>query len=166
MDKKVNDLEVARPLVNWAYKAEAKDVSPVLKFGNKYVVAVVDKVREEGFADINDIRADIENRVRQQKKSEQIMAAMEAKKSGVKSIEELGKALGLQVQPVSGLRFIASALGSAGVEPNVIAAATALEKGLVSIPLPVKTGCMYWLSPALRTRQKKINQIPTLPGIT
>jgi len=145
MEKRVNDLEVARPLVNWAYKAEEKDVSAVFKFSNRYVVAVVDNVREEGFADLEEIRADIENRVRQQKKSEQIMASMASKKSGAESIEELGKSLGLQVQPVSSLRFTSTVLGNAGVEPNVIAAATSLEKGVISGPVAGENG-VYLLS--------------------
>jgi peptidyl-prolyl cis-trans isomerase D len=145
MDKRVNDLEMARSLVNWAYKAEEKDVSTVFKFGNRYVVAVVENVREEGFADMEEIRADIENRVRQQKKSEQIMASLASRKSEAGNLEELGKSLGLQVQPVSDLRFTSSVLGNAGVEPNVIAAATSLEKGVISDPIAGENG-VYLIS--------------------
>jgi peptidyl-prolyl cis-trans isomerase D len=145
MDKRVNDLEMARPLVNWAYKAEEKDVSTVFKFGNRYVVATVENVREEGFADLEEIRSDIENRVRQQKKAEQIIASMASRKSEAGNIEELGKSLGLQVQPVSGLRFTSSVLGNAGVEPDVIAAATSLDKGVISDPIAGENG-VYLIS--------------------
>lgn len=140
MDKKVNDLESARSLVSWAYKAEEKDISPVFKFGESYVVAVVDKVREEGPVPLKDIRADVENRVRQQKKAESLVASLAAKKADAKTIEDLAKSLGLQPEPVTNLRFTSSALGNAGIEPNVVAAATALEKGIVSDPIIGENG--------------------------
>jgi peptidyl-prolyl cis-trans isomerase D len=145
MDKKVNDLESARSLVSWAYKAEEKDISPVFKFGESYVVALVDKVREEGPVPLKDIRADVENRVRQQKKAESIVASMAAKKADAKTIEDLAKSLGLQPEPVTNLRFTSSTLGNAGIEPNVVAAATALEKGVVSDPIIGENG-VYVLS--------------------
>jgi peptidyl-prolyl cis-trans isomerase D len=145
MDKKVNDLESARSLVSWAYKAEEEDVSTVFKFGESYVVAVVDKVREEGPAPLKDIRADVENRVRQQKKAESIVASLAAKKAEAKTIEDLAKSLGVQPEPVTNLRFTSSTLGNAGIEPNVVAAATALEKGIVSDPIIGENG-VYVLS--------------------
>jgi peptidyl-prolyl cis-trans isomerase D len=140
MDKKVNDLENARPLVNWVYKAEDKDVSTVFKFGNKYVVAAVDKVRNEGYVPLEDIRADIENKVKELKKSEIIIANIKSKIENVKTIEELGKNLGLQVQPLSGLHFTSSTLGNSGIEPNVIAAAFVLDKGKISEPIKGENG--------------------------
>jgi peptidyl-prolyl cis-trans isomerase D len=145
MEKKVNNLELARTLVSWAYKAEEHDVSSVFKFGNKYVIAVVDKVREEGPAPLEDVRADVENRVRQEKKAESIVSTMTSKIAAVKTIEELGQSLGLLVEPVAGLRFNSSSLGTAGIEPNVIAAALAMEKGVISKPITGENG-VYVLS--------------------
>ncbi len=140
MEKRVNDLVSARSLVSWAYRAEEHDVSTVFKFGNKYAVAVVDKVREEGPAPLKDIRAEVENRVRQVKKAERLVADMAAKKSSAKTIDELGVSLGLPVEPVTGLRFTSTSLGNAGIEPNVIAAAMTLEKGAVSDPIIGENG--------------------------
>jgi len=145
MDKRVNDLESARALVNWAYKAEEHDISTVFKFGNKYVVAVTDKVREEGPAPLEEVRADVENRARQQKKAETIAATMTSKKSEAKSIEEMARNLSLQVEPVTGIRFTSTAFGNAGIEPNIIAAAMSLEKGIISNPLIGENG-VYILS--------------------
>ncbi len=145
MEKKVNNLELARTLVSWAYKAEEHDVSTVFKFGNKYVIAVVDKVREEGPAPLEDVRADVENRVRQEKKAESIVSTMTSKIAAAKTIEELGQSLGLLVEPVAGLRFNSSSLGNAGIEPNVIAAALAMEKGVISKPITGENG-VYVLS--------------------
>jgi peptidyl-prolyl cis-trans isomerase D len=140
MDKQVNDLESARQIVNWAYKAEENDVSTVFKLGNKYVVGIVDKVREKGNAPLDEIRADIENKVQQQKKAEMISASILTKKASAKTLEELAGNLRLEVQPVADLRFISNTLGNAGIEPNVVAAACSLEKGIVSEPITGENG--------------------------
>jgi peptidyl-prolyl cis-trans isomerase D len=141
MEKKVNDLVQARQLVTWAYKAELHDVtSNVLKLGNKYVVATVEKIRTKGFAPLEEIRADIENKVKQEKKAEKISASIESKRNGAKTLDELAKNLGIQTQPVTEVRFNSSSLGNAGVEPNVIAAFCTLEKGKVSQPIVGENG--------------------------
>jgi peptidyl-prolyl cis-trans isomerase D len=140
MDKKVNDLRSPRQLVSWAYKAEEKDISTVFKFGNRYVVGLLEKVREEGPAPLADVRASVENRIKQQKKAELIIDKIEAKKSAAKTIEDLGKELGLQVEPVSGIRFSSTAIGTAGIEPNVVAAAMSLDKGVISDPIIGENG--------------------------
>jgi peptidyl-prolyl cis-trans isomerase D len=140
MDKKVNDLESARTLVSWVYKAELHDVSTVFKFGDQYLVAVVDKVREHGNAPLADVKADIENRIKQEKKAEEITAELKLKTETANTIEDLAKSLGLQAEPVSGIKFTSSSLGSAGVEPEVIAAAWASEKGKISPPVVGENG--------------------------
>jgi peptidyl-prolyl cis-trans isomerase D len=141
MEKKVNDLVQARPLVTWAYKAELHEVtSNVLKLGNKYVVATVEKIREKGYAPMEEMRADIENKVKQEKKAEKIIASIESKKNGAKTLDELAKNLGVQTQSVTEIRFNSSSLGNAGVEPNVIAAFCSLEKGKVSQPIVGENG--------------------------
>jgi parvulin-like peptidyl-prolyl isomerase len=48
--------------------------------------------------------------------------------------------MGLSVEPVSGLRFSSSSLGTAGVEPKVVAAALSLEKDVVSSPIIGENG--------------------------
>lgn len=138
LDKKVNDLESARQVVSWAYKAEEKEVSNVFKVGDNYIVAAVEKVREEGYMPLSDIKADIENRVKQQKKAERIAEQMRAENAT--SLEALAAKLGLSVEPVSGLRFTSSSLGNAGIEPKVVAAATAMEQGVVSEPIIGENG--------------------------
>ncbi len=141
MEKKVNDLVQARPLVKWAYSAELHDVtSNVLKLGNKYVIATVEKIEQKGYSPLSEIKADIENKVKQEKKAEKITASIESKKNGAKTLDELAKNLGVQTQPVTEIRFNSPSLGNAGVEPNVIAAFCSLEKGKVSQPIVGENG--------------------------
>jgi peptidyl-prolyl cis-trans isomerase D len=145
MEKRIPGLESARPLVSWIYKAEKNDVSTVFKFGDKYVVAVLDKIREKGHIPLADIKAEIENAVMQQKKAEKITALINEKRGDARTIEDVAANLGLQVQPVSGIRFTSSSLGNAGMEPQVIASACALQKGKISNPIVGENG-VYVLS--------------------
>jgi len=141
MEKKVNDLVQARQLVTWAYRADLHEItSNVLKLGNKYVIAAVEKIREEGYTPLEEIRAEVENKVKQVKKAEKISASIELKKDGAKSLDELAKNLGVPTQTVTQVRFNSSSLGNAGIEPNVIAALNSLEKGKVSQPIIGENG--------------------------
>ncbi len=138
LDKRLNNIEAARPVISWAYKAEEKDVSAVFKAGNNYIVAAVEKVREDGNTPLDQIVTDIEVKVKQQKKAEKIARQFAAKNST--SLETLASEMGVSIEPVSGLRFNSISLGNAGIEPKVIAAATALEKGAVSKPIIGENG--------------------------
>jgi peptidyl-prolyl cis-trans isomerase D len=140
MDKRVNDMQSARALVSWAYKAEKKDVSTVFKIDDRYVVAALENVREEGIAPLEDVKADVENRVKQEKKAEILVAQFNEKSGSAKSLDDLAGSMGLSVEPVSGLKFSSSTLGNAGVEPKVVAAALSLEKGVVSKPIIGENG--------------------------
>ena len=66
-------LENPRDLVKWAYESEVGDVSDVFEFGNKIVVATLTSIKKEGLKDVEDVRAEVENLVRNQKKSERLM---------------------------------------------------------------------------------------------
>lgn len=53
----VNNLESSRELVRWAFSSEEGTVTPkVLQFENKYVVAILDKAREKGFAPVEEVK--------------------------------------------------------------------------------------------------------------
>jgi len=140
MEKRVNDLENARPLVFWAYKAEEGEVSTVMKFGNRYAVAVLDKARNEGIAPLDDVKAELENKVKQEKKAQKIMAEMNEARTGKTGLNEIASSLSLPVQPATGIRFVSSTFGPAGIEPEIVASVCNMEKGVVSEPIPGENG--------------------------
>lgn len=140
MDKQLNTMRNARPVIIWAYKAEEKEVSNVQKVENKYVIAAVEKVREKGSTDLKDIRAEIENRVKQQKKAEILVEQFKSKYASAKTLEDLASQMNLAVEPVSGVKFVSTSFGNAGIEPKIVAAATSLEKGKLSAPIIGENG--------------------------
>lgn len=140
MDKNIPGIPGARQLVSWAYQAELHDISNVYKIDNKYVVATVEKIRNEGYIPLEDIRLEIENEVRKQKKAEFLVAQLADKIRNSGSLESLANNLGLQVQSVTQLNYYSNTFGNAGIEPGLVAAALTLEQGRLSEPIVGENG--------------------------
>ncbi|MBN2610263.1 MAG: SurA N-terminal domain-containing protein [Bacteroidales bacterium] len=140
LEKNIPGLVSPRQLVKWAYNADENEVSNVMKFDNKYVVALVENVKEEGYADIEDIRPEIELEIGKQKKAEIIAGEMKDKISSSKSIDELASKLTATSQTATNITFSTRSIENAGIEPNITAAACTLDEGLLSGPITGNNG--------------------------
>lgn len=148
LEKDISGLETPRSLVKWTYSASEYAVSPVFKFDNKYVVAVIDEVREKGYAPLEDIRAEIEIEVKKEKKAQHIVSDLKSKLNGIKSLEELAGDLNTNVQTATNVNFISRSFGTAGVEPNVIATAYSINADIISDPVIGNNG-VYVVTPTI-----------------
>jgi peptidyl-prolyl cis-trans isomerase D len=132
-DNGVTGLDQSRELIRWAYNAEEGDVTPrVLDFNDKYVVAVLDKAREEGFAPVEDVRTAIEVEVRKQKRAEQLVAKVNEATGNASEINELANELNVPVQNASNVKFNSYSIPNLGVEPKLQAVAVQLDEGVIS----------------------------------
>ena len=86
-------LENPRKLVKWAYNSEVGDVSDVFEFENKIVVATLTSIKKDGLKDLEDIRAEVETIVRNQKKSEILIEEI----SSYSSINEISSNYGSKI---------------------------------------------------------------------
>lgn len=133
LDQNVSGIERSRELVRWAYEAKEGDVTPkVYQFDNKYVVAIVDKVREEGYASVEDVKNMIQIEVRKQKQAEKLLAELNAIKSSAGSLSAIASKLGTEVKKATNIRFSSYSIPELGVEPKLVAAATNLEQSKLS----------------------------------
>jgi peptidyl-prolyl cis-trans isomerase D len=135
LEKNITGLESPRAMVKWAYANDEHAVSGVFKFGNKYVIAAIDKVREGGYAPIEDVQAEIEIEVKKEKKAQYIIDNMRTKLTGISSLEDLTSELNTEVQTATNIRFTSNSLAGAGIEPNVISAALSLDINVISDPI-------------------------------
>jgi peptidyl-prolyl cis-trans isomerase D len=135
LDKEITGLESARPLVKWAYGADEHDVSNVMKFGNKYVVAMVENVKEKGYADIEDVKIEIQLEVTKQKKGEKITEDINAKSADSKDLETLASSLKTDILNAANIYFSTRTVGQAGIEPKIPAVAFVLEADELSKPI-------------------------------
>lgn len=128
-DKKISGLESPREMVRWAFNAELNDMSPVFEFGDKFVIAVLTEVDEEGIAPLDDIRVDIENLVKREKAKEYLYDKMMEANIKSSSLEDLAKNLGTEIQTASNVTFTGFSIPGLGVENEVLANALALDEG-------------------------------------
>lgn len=141
LDREITGLEYPRILVKWAYEADEKDVSEkVFKLGNKYVIGVLDKIRDEGFAPLESVKAEIEHEVRKEKKAEKIAADIRTRTASGQTLENLAANLNLPVKTAIGVRVTYPSLPEVGSEPAIAASALQLEKNTVSPPLTGNNG--------------------------
>jgi len=121
-------LENPRELVRWAYKSEVGDVSDVFEFGNKIVVATLTWIKKEGLKDVEDVRAEVETLVRNQKKSARLMEEL----SGYSSLDEISSNYGSTINTAEGLNFSSTQVPNLGDQPAFVGAAFAVDEDQVS----------------------------------
>lgn len=113
----VNGLGSSRDMVKWAYDAKVGDVSPVYTVGDKYVVAKLTSIMDEGMAPINaQTRPILENYVRKVKKAEILVQ----KTKGKTSLEAIAQAENQQVGTADSLNFLRGFIPNVGNEPKVV----------------------------------------------
>ena len=119
METMIPGLGSSRELVQWMYKADKGDVAdrPML-VGDKYVVAVLTHVYEEGTQDAQRTRPLVEHIIRNEKKAEQII-----KKIGnASSLDAVSKAVGQPVNRADSVLFTTPFIPNVGQESKVVGA--------------------------------------------
>lgn len=86
----------SRSLINWAYNAKLGEISGIITIENKYVVAALTKITEEGYATLEDLRDEIIKDLIKEKKQEiQYQAIVDAQGG---QLPEIAEKLNLNVE--------------------------------------------------------------------
>jgi len=139
-DAQVGQMQDARQLVRWLFEAQKDDISDPMPVGDQFVVAIVDKILKEGIQDIETARPLAENAIREEKKSEEIIAALGTSATLESSSKKYTKEI-LSVGQDSSITFKSQIINSIGNEPKLIGAIFNKENlNKVSAPISGKTG--------------------------
>lgn len=122
-DFKVGDLQEARQLVQWAFKADQGDVSEPINMSDRVVVGVVTKVVPKGLPDAASVRSLLEAQVRQSKKAEVIKAKLKTSTTLEAAVAAYPGLSVLTAGADSSLVFSANMINGVGEEPKVVGAA-------------------------------------------
>ncbi len=145
-ESKIAGLENARMIIRNAYKAEKDNIildeakSAIFDMGDKFVVAYLTQVRNEGVAPLELVKTQVEMEVRKEKKVKQFTDKMTAEIAKTKNMEQIAVALGVPLESAQTITFASFSIPNAGVEPAVIAAASILKQGVLSVPLKGNNG--------------------------
>ncbi len=139
-DASIGQLQEARQLVRWVFEAKKGEICDPFSIGDQFVVAVVDKIQEEGVQDIQTARPMAERSIREEKKAVEII-----KKIGNNpTLETAAAAYGKEVLTAgadSSIIFSARIINNIGDEPKLIGAAFNKDyQAKTSSPIVGKTG--------------------------
>ncbi len=153
-DFSLGGLQEARQLVRWAFDAKKGDVSEPFSIGDEFVVAVVDKVLEEGVQDAETARSGAEAIIRNEKKA----AIIKTKLGTAPTLEAAAAAYNKQIQQAgadSSITFSSQIINGVGIEPKMLGAA--FNKTFQAKPTPpfAGTSAVYVM---------KVNSIKTKPA--
>lgn len=112
----------------------------VFEVGGKYVIAFCTKIQEEGIAPLKDVVNDIRFTLLKDKKADVISAEFAKNNQSGKSLDDIARTIGLNVQEASQVNFRSYSIPGAGSEPALIAAASAAKQGVVSGPVKGNNG--------------------------
>ncbi len=139
-DAQIGQMQDARQLVRWVFEAKKGDVSDPMPVGDQFVVAIVDKIYEEGTQDAETARPLAENAIKEEKKAEQIIKALGANPTLETAAAKYGKEI-LTAGADSSITFKAQIIKEVGNEPKLIGAVfNKANLNKVSAPVAGKAG--------------------------
>lgn len=141
--KSTNDIGVGggRDIVLWAMNAEVGEQSnKVFTVENNYLYAEVSKKVAEGVRPLEEVRAEVELAVRNEKKAEMIIA--ELNKLAGQDLNAIKDAYGKgsYVSTANDVSFESTQIAGIGAEPYVIGRIASMKQGEISKPLKGKQG--------------------------
>jgi len=112
----------------------------VFELPDMYVVAYCTRVQEKGPAPVEDVTSDIRFILAKQKKAEIISEELTRLTAEGKSLDEIASHYNTVLQDATGINFRSYSVPGAGIEPGLIAAASASEAGVLSKPVEGNNG--------------------------
>jgi peptidyl-prolyl cis-trans isomerase D len=117
-------------IIGWAFNAELNDVSTIFEIDDQYIVVALTKVNEDGYADFESVRTEIEIAVQKQKKGEIIVASMKDVLKNSSDLESFASAQNLEINEASQVLYANTYVTGIGLEPFIVGA---------SMELPLET---------------------------
>ena len=147
-------IEEPTSLTKWAYSSEINSVSQIFSQSDeKYIVAVLTEALEEGYAELDDVRAEIILAVKKEKKAEALVSRLNEKLAGITDLSQYGAANNENVGEATQVKFANTYVSGVGLEPYIVGASMYLPIDLVSQPLIGESG-VFVLSVTNRTESE------------
>lgn len=137
--RNINNIQNAREIVRWAFaEASKEEVSSVFELDNSYIVATLVSRKDEGDAILADVKEQIEQLVKNEKKA----AVIIEKLKGKTTLEEL-KAVypnDASLNLVPNLKLSASVIPGIGFAPRAIGSLFGIASGQITLPIQEDVG--------------------------
>jgi peptidyl-prolyl cis-trans isomerase D len=135
-DAAITGLDNPREMIRWAFQeADKGDLSPLYEFGNRFVIAKVTEVREEGTSTLEQVRAQVENSVRNDKKAEYLISEAGKVLQSSNSLDAVASKFNSNVNQANNAYFTSFTITGIGMEPQLTAAMVTLPLNQISKPI-------------------------------
>ena len=131
-------MQNSRQIIHWAFNAKKGALSEIYEIGDRYVVAMLEKVVKEGYRPMEDMEGMLTTAVRRNKKSEEIAKQLSTVTPA--TMEAYAAAMNAKVDTVKFVSVASPSIAGLGYEPIVAGAASGLEVGEVSAPVAGNRG--------------------------
>lgn len=141
-DQRVGLMNEARSIVLWLYnEGSIGKVSDVKEIGDQYVVAVMTGKQSEGVANLDEVRNQVERKVRNDKKAENIIAKMNG--IDASDFENAAGAYGSEAKSGSAdYQLFSNSISGVGYAPEAIGLSFALNEEEVTKAFQVQDGVL------------------------
>jgi peptidyl-prolyl cis-trans isomerase D len=139
-DRTLPGVDNAREIVRWAYKSSVGELSPLFEADDRFVVAVLTKALEKGYKPLEEVKTDLETRIRREKKGDLLAAKWKGIVKRNNNLEAAATQAGTIVQPLLGASFMGSFINGVGQEPKLSGALFATPIRTMSKPVPGERG--------------------------
>ena len=142
----VPGLENPREIIRWAFNADKGDVSnQVFETDNKFIVAKLVNVNEEGFLPLEQVKSQIESIVRTDVKARMQLEKLNKALEGASSIEQVAQKVGKSVIPVQNIVFANPVIPGIGQENKVIGSVFGSQPKKLSKPVKGELGAYVFV---------------------
>ena len=135
-DRSIQGVANSKKLVTWAFEHELEEVSSPEEFGNRFIVATLTAIKEEGVPELADIQDELVTKVIIEKKKELILSNIAKGMTEGIAIDQLATKLNVTVNNASMVNFNSPSVAGIGNDTKFIAtAATINEVGVLTKPV-------------------------------
>jgi len=124
--RNITGLGNAPQIIGWAYTSSKGDISNIFEVEDEFIVAALTDVKENGYADFESVRNEVELAVLKEKKAEKIQASMKSALANTTNLEEFASNQGLEVKEAEQVQFSNSFVSGIGLEPYIVGIALTL----------------------------------------
>ncbi|HET6243466.1 MAG: SurA N-terminal domain-containing protein [Bacteroidetes bacterium] len=139
-DRMIAGVEQSRELVRWAFKEKQGSISKPFEFEDKFIVASLVEVREEGVASLDQVKEQVEKAVIKEKKAEKLMQELNTALASSNSIEEVATKVNAKSESADNINFSSFSIPGIGREPKIVGTAFGIQKDVISSPVKGETG--------------------------
>ncbi|HEY4800217.1 MAG TPA: peptidylprolyl isomerase, partial [Bacteroidia bacterium] len=138
-DKSIPGVDNPREIIRWAFNAKKGEVSTdPFRATNKFIVAHVADIREEGVATLEQKKEEVEFGAKKMKKAEKFIEEMNALHAS--AIDDYASKLNLRVNTADGATFTSYSIPNVGREMDLYGPVFSLKKGEMSKPVAGENG--------------------------